>query len=85
MKKIILQVRVISSLLLILCFSFSTKSFSQVVTLTTTPTATGNIAQGTSNNIFYIVKMDVATFPVTVNNIQFTLTGTHDNNDLAAL
>jgi len=29
--------------------------------------------------------MDITSLPVTVNNIQFTLTGTHDNNDLTVL
>jgi len=52
------------------------------ITLTTSPVTAANIAQGSSNNIVYAVKMDVTTFPVAVNNIQFTLTGTHDNNDL---
>ncbi|MEO7049412.1 MAG: hypothetical protein ABI091_29175, partial [Ferruginibacter sp.] len=85
MKKIILQGRLISSLLLMLCISFSTKSFSQVITLTTSPTAAGNIAQGSTNNILYAVKMDVTSLPVVVNNIQFTLSGTHDNNDLTTL
>ncbi len=55
------------------------------VTLTTSPVAASNIAQGTSNNIVYIVKMDVSTLPVVVNSIQFTLSGTHDNNDLLIL
>jgi Secretion system C-terminal sorting domain len=30
------------------------------------------------------VKMDVTSLPVTVSNIQFTLGGTHDNNDLVS-
>ncbi len=51
------------------------------VTLTTSSLAAANITQGT-NNIIYAVRMDVAALPVTVNSIQFTLTGTHDNNDL---
>ncbi len=41
-----------------------------------------NVAQGSSNNIVYIAKMDVTVSPVTVATMQFTLTGTHDNNDL---
>src|SRR5205085_731914 len=44
-----------------------------------------NILQGSNNNIIYITKMDVTTLPVTVSSIQFTLTGTHDNNDLTIL
>ena len=55
------------------------------VTLTSSAVAAANIAQGTNNNIVYIVKMDVASLPVTINSIQFTLTGTHDNNDLTTL
>jgi hypothetical protein len=52
------------------------------ITLTTATIAAGNIARGSSNNIIYAGKMKVTTEPVTVNNIQFTLTGTHDNDDL---
>ncbi|MGB3074310.1 MAG: T9SS type A sorting domain-containing protein, partial [Chitinophagales bacterium] len=50
--------------------------------LTTSSVAAGNILQGSSNNIIYPVLMAASTEPVTVNNIQFTFTGTHDNNDL---
>ena len=73
------------------CFFFSSllltmllpaRGFTQNITLTTSPVAASNIAQGSINNIVYIVKMDVAVLPVTVNSLQFTLTGTHDNNDL---
>ncbi len=52
------------------------------ITLTTSAVASGNILQGSSNNIIYATLIEVATQPVTVNNIQFTLSGTHDNNDL---
>ena len=55
------------------------------VTLTTSPLAASNITQGTNNNIIYAVQMDVAAQPVTVNSMQFTLTGTHDDNDLVVL
>jgi hypothetical protein len=55
------------------------------VTLTTSPLTASNITQGTNNNILYAVKMDVASFPVTINSMQFTLTGTHDDNDLIVL
>ncbi len=55
------------------------------VTLTTSALAAANITQGTNNNIVYAVRMDVASLPVTVNSIQFTLTGTHDNNDITVL
>ncbi|MEQ1678132.1 MAG: hypothetical protein ABL876_15600, partial [Chitinophagaceae bacterium] len=60
----------------------SSAVFAQTVTLTTSPVAASNIAQGTTNNIVYAARMDVATLPVTVNSIQFNLGGTHDNNDL---
>jgi hypothetical protein len=50
--------------------------------LTTSNVSSGNITQGSSNNIIYPVLMEVATEPVTVTNIQFTLSGTHDNTDL---
>ncbi|HEY5408921.1 MAG TPA: hypothetical protein VIJ92_17655, partial [Ginsengibacter sp.] len=52
------------------------------VALATSATAAGNIAQGTSNNIIYVVKMDVTTSDVAVNSLQYNLTGTYDNNDL---
>jgi hypothetical protein len=55
------------------------------VTLSTPVIAAGNIVQGSSNNILYAVKMDITSLPVVVNNIQFTLTGTYDNNDLTTL
>ena len=58
------------------------KGFTQSITLTTSPVAASNIAQGALNNVVYILKMDVTSLPVTVNSILFTLTGTHDNNDL---
>ncbi|CAN5137736.1 hypothetical protein BH11BAC6_BH11BAC6_00360 [soil metagenome] len=53
------------------------------ITLTTSPVAAGNIVQGTNTNIIYIAKMAVQTSAVTVNNIQFTLTGTQDNDDFS--
>ncbi len=59
-----------------------TKSFADV-TLTTSPLAAANINQGTNSNIVYVTNMSVATEPVAVNNIQFTLTGTFDANDLS--
>jgi hypothetical protein len=52
------------------------------ITLTSSTVAAGNIARGSSTNIIYVVKMNVTTAAVTVNNIQFTLTGTHDADDL---
>jgi hypothetical protein len=52
------------------------------ITVSTSPVATSDFTPGSNNNIIYIAQMSVATEPVVVNNIQFTLTGTHDNNDL---
>jgi hypothetical protein len=61
------------------------KGFTQNVTLTSSTVAASNIGQGSSFNIVYIVKMDVTLLPVTVNSLQFTLTGTHDADDLATI
>ena len=58
---------------------FNMHSFADV-TLSSVPVAASNIAQGSGENIVYVVKMDVTTSAVTVTSIQFTLTGTHDNN-----
>ncbi len=69
-------------LILAIIFIIPAANFAQTVTLTTSSVAAADIAQGTNNNIVYAVRMDVASLPVTVNSIQFTLTGTHDNNDL---
>ncbi|MBL0155367.1 MAG: hypothetical protein IPP93_18615 [Chitinophagaceae bacterium] len=55
------------------------------VTLTTTALVAASIMQGTSNNPVYVVKMDAVITGVTINSIQFTLTGTHDNNDLTTI
>jgi len=52
------------------------------VTLTSTIIAAGNVQQGSNNNIIYIVQADVSTDPETITGIQFTITGTHDNNDV---
>ncbi|MEP7231797.1 MAG: T9SS type A sorting domain-containing protein [Ginsengibacter sp.] len=52
------------------------------VTITSATIAASNIAQSTNNNIVYVAQMSVATEPVTVNNIQFTLDGTHNASDL---
>jgi hypothetical protein len=72
-------------LLLAVILVLSSAGFAQTVTISTSPVAASNIAQGSSNNIVYIAKMDVTILPVTVNSIQFTLGGTHDNNDLTVL
>ena len=53
------------------------------ITLGTSAVTAGNIVRGTTGNIVYVATMNVATMPVTVNNIQFTLSGTHDGDDLS--
>ena len=70
---------------LLLTMLLPARGFTQNITLTTSPVAASNIARGSAFNIVYIVKMDVAVLPVTVNSLQFTLTGTHDNNDLTTV
>jgi hypothetical protein len=55
------------------------------ITLTTSPTPASTMVPGSTNNIVYIAKMDVTDLPVAVSSIQFTLTGTHDNNDMTTL
>ncbi len=52
------------------------------ITLTTSAVAAGTLYQGTNTNIIYVAKMNVATADVSVNNIQFTLSGNHDADDL---
>ncbi|HRH60892.1 MAG TPA: T9SS type A sorting domain-containing protein, partial [Chitinophagaceae bacterium] len=53
------------------------------VTLTSSAVSAGNIVRGTSTNVVYIVKMDVSAMAnVTMNNVQYTLSGTHDADDL---
>ena len=64
---------------------FANRKFVPDITLTTSALAAADINQGTSNNILYVVQMSVATDPAIVNNIQFTLSGTHDANDLSAV
>ncbi|HUM45805.1 MAG TPA: T9SS type A sorting domain-containing protein, partial [Chitinophagales bacterium] len=52
------------------------------LTITTNSIPAADVNQGTTSVIVYAAKMVDATEPVTVNNITFTLDGTHDNNDL---
>ena len=53
------------------------------ITLTSSVIGAGNIVRGSNTNIIYAAKMDVSAMTgVTVNNIQYTLTGTHDADDL---
>lgn len=55
------------------------------VTLTSVAVPAGNINQGTNNNVVYIVQMSVTSTAVSVNNVQFSLAGTYDNNDLSTV
>jgi hypothetical protein len=52
------------------------------VTLTTTVIDSANINQGTAYNVVYAIDMKVTLSAVTINKIDFTLSGTHDNSDL---
>ena len=52
------------------------------ITLTSNSVASGNMPRNSANNILYIARMAVATQPVVVNKVDFTLTGTHDADDL---
>ncbi|MEO7767549.1 MAG: hypothetical protein ABIS01_08990, partial [Ferruginibacter sp.] len=74
--------------LFFVCFTLLTglqnKLFADV-TLTTSPVAAGDFNQGTNNNIIYTAQMTVTTPAVAVNNIQFTLGGTHDADDIATV
>jgi len=70
------------TLLIVFGMLFNMRSFADV-TLSSVPVAASNIAQGSGENIVYVVKMDVTTSAVTVTSIQFTLTGTHDINALS--
>ncbi|MEP6711111.1 MAG: T9SS type A sorting domain-containing protein [Ferruginibacter sp.] len=69
---------------LLLAFQTNTKAAADV-TLTSIAVAAAGVNQGSVNNIVYIVKMDVATQAATVNNVHFTLNGTHDANDLTTV
>ena len=53
---------------MLLGFRINTKAQADV-TLSTSTTAATNILQGTSTNIIYIAKMDVATAAITVNSV----------------
>ena len=53
---------------MLLGFRINTKAQADV-TLSTSTTAATNILQGTSTNIIYIAKMDVAPAAITVNSV----------------
>jgi hypothetical protein len=44
-----------------------------------------DVNQGSTYNVVYAVKMKVLTEPVAVSNMQFTLSGNHDNGDLTSV
>ena len=68
---------------LALLFAFVLPVFAvPAITLTTVPLAAGDMVQNSNNNLVYIVQVDVAANPAVINAIQFTLTGTYDNNDI---
>jgi hypothetical protein len=75
-KKILL-----SAALLLVLFSFSSRVYEDV-SLGSVAMPGANINQGSNSNVVYVTEMAVATEPVVVDNIQFTLSGTHDVNDL---
>ncbi len=66
-----------------LSFLFNKANAAPAVTLTTSTIAAANINQGTTYNVVYAVNMKVTVSAVTINRIDFTLSGTHDNNDLS--
>ena len=55
------------------------------VTLTSSHVDAASLNQGSTNNIIYVVKMKVTVSAVTINNVQFTLSGTHDDNDMSGV
>ena len=61
---------------------FSSQLFAGTAKLTTSTVAADTLYQGTNTNIVYAVKMEVSVSSATVNNIQYTLSGTHDADDL---
>ncbi|MEO6315595.1 MAG: T9SS type A sorting domain-containing protein [Chitinophagaceae bacterium] len=74
--------------ILLLLFAFSSAAFNDAhadVTITTSPVTAGGVNQGSNNNLIYVAQVAVTTNPVVVNNIQFTLGGTHDGSDLSTV
>ncbi|MEP7108975.1 MAG: hypothetical protein ABI760_13365, partial [Ferruginibacter sp.] len=55
------------------------------VTITSVAVPASSFTQGSDINVLYIARMSVSTDPVTVSNVQLTLSGTHDGNDLGFL
>ncbi|MBS1509591.1 MAG: T9SS type A sorting domain-containing protein [Bacteroidetes bacterium] len=78
----LLRRAVSASCLFTIFILFFNKALFADVTLTTQTVAAANLSQSSTSNIVYVVKMDVTVAAVTVNNIQFTLGGTYDNNDI---
>ncbi len=53
------------------------------ITLSSSTVAAGNIARSSSSNIVYALKADVTVANVNITNIQYTLSGSHDADDLS--
>lgn len=69
---------------MLLGFQINTKAQADV-TLTTSATAASNIMQGSSTNILYIAKMNVATAATTVSSVDIPISGTVNATDLTAI
>ena len=54
-------------------------------TLTSSHVDAASLNQGSTNNVVYVVKMKVTVSAVTINNIQFTLSGTHSATDMSGV
>ncbi len=52
------------------------------IKVSSSPVAAAAVNQGSNNVVTSITKLKISTMPVVVNNIGFTLSGTHDDNDL---
>jgi hypothetical protein len=55
------------------------------VTITSVAVPAADVTQGSETNLLYIAQMSVSAQPVTVNDVQINLSGTHDANDLGFL
>ncbi|MEP6556398.1 MAG: hypothetical protein ABJB11_22785, partial [Ferruginibacter sp.] len=84
-QKIIMGKRLVSFLLTFLLLTSTGNQLFADVTVTSSPLAAANINQGTNSNVIYIAQASVTTTGVVVNNVQFTLSGTHDANDLSTV
>ncbi len=55
------------------------------ITLSTSPITSNVFPTNSTSNVVYIARIAVATEPISVNNISFTLNGTFDASDLSAV